>query len=347
MRNRKFWVSAAAILLAGAVTAGLAARAVIAPPTGEVHSAGVVTIPSVLGQTAEEILFYPWAVYHSETLTPVQKDYLAEIAGMEIEDLETFSPETIGMLYEHTYSSDVAALLLPFELPAGPVECDIPGLLEHLMWNVGPDGTSPAGGTHLFLSEYPATLKEGQIPVTLSMASNNGSTGADYSFLIRPAQPRELTQEEQQSALAVVQDDLLNLLLNPLYLNYDISDDELYSSLLVDAVGKEEGVDPDMSYKLGALLRNYLRPNAGYCLWLDSHPLKDFLTTVSELARSEFSEVPSLDELLELSDSLSYSVQLITTQEQIVVLFTYSNGSVLGFYYDIQLGCYSGIGVSQ
>ena len=65
------------------------------------------------------------------------------------------------------------------------------------------------------------------------------------------------------------------------------------SSLLVDAVSKEEGVDPDMSHKLGALLRNYLRPNAGYCLLLDSHPLKDFLTTVSELARSEFSEVPS------------------------------------------------------
>ena len=57
MRNRKFWVSAAAILLAGAITAGLAARAVIAPPTGQVHSAGVVTIPSVLGQTAEEVLF--------------------------------------------------------------------------------------------------------------------------------------------------------------------------------------------------------------------------------------------------------------------------------------------------
>ena len=61
----------------------------------------------------------------------------------------------------------------------------------------------------------------------------------------------------------------------------------------------------------------------------------------------DFMTFVSLDELLELSDGLSCSVQLITTQEQIVVLFSCSNGSVVGFYYDIQLGCYSGIGVSQ
>lgn len=175
MRNRKFAVSAAAILLAGAITAGLAARAVIAPPTGEVRSAGVVTIPTVLGQTAEEVLFYPWAVYHSESLTPIREDTLAGIAGIGMEELEAFGPETIGDLYGITYSSDVATLLLPFELPAGPVECDVPGLLEHLMWNEGQNGSSLSGGTHLFLSDYPATLKDSQIPVTLSMAASGGS----------------------------------------------------------------------------------------------------------------------------------------------------------------------------
>ncbi len=347
MRNRKFAVSAAAILLAGAIAAGLAAGAVISPPVGEIHSAGVVTIPTVLGQTAEEVLFYPWAVYHYETLTPVGKERLAEIAGMGMEELEAFGPETIGVLYEHTYSSDVAALLLPFELPAGPVECDVSGLLEHLMWNAGPDGSPPAGGTHLFLSEYPATLKEGQIPVTLSMAASNGSTGADYSFLIRPAQHRELTQAEQQAALAVVRGDLLDLLLNPLYLDYEITDEELYSSYLADVADGGESADPDMPHKLGPLLRNYLRPDAGCCPLLDSYSLRDFLMTVSELTWSQFSEVPSLDDLLELFDGLSCPVQLITTQEQIVVLLSCSDGTVLGFYYDVQLGCYSGIGVSQ
>lgn len=347
MRNLKFGVSAAAILLAGAITAGLAARAVIAPPTGEVRSAGVVTIPTVLGQTAEEVLFYPWPVYNSESLTSVGEENLIGMAGMGMEALKAFGPDTIGALYEYTYSSDVATLLLPFELPAGPVECDVAGLLEHLMWNEGQNGSSLSGGTHLFLSEYPATLKEGQIPVTLSMAASSGNTGTDYSFLIRPAQPRELTQEEQQAALAVVRDDLLNLLLNPPYLDYEIPDEELYGAYLIDIPGDGTGADGDTPHKLGPLLRNYLRPDAGYCPLLDIYPLWEFLITVSNLAWSEFSEVPSLDALLELSDGLSFSVQLITTQEQIVVLFSGANGSVLGFYYDIQLGCYSGIGVSQ
>lgn len=347
MRNWKFAASAAAILLAGAITAGLAARAVIAPPTGEVRSAGVVTIPTVLGQTAEEVLFYPWAVYHSESLTPVWKDHLAGIAGIGMEELKQFGPETIGDLYGITYSSDVATLLLPFELPAGPVECDIPGLLEHLMWNEGQNGSSLSGGTHLFLSDYPATLKDSQIPVTLSMAASGGSTGTDYSFLIRPATPRELTQEEQQAALTTVQDDLLDLLFNPLYLDYEIPDEELYGVYLMDIPGDGTDADWDTSHKLGPLLRNYLHPAAGYCPLFDTYALWEFLITVSDLSWSEFSEVPSLDELLELSDGLSCSVQLITTQEQIVVLFSCSNGSVVGFYYDIQLGCYSGIGVSQ
>ena len=179
------------------------------------------------------------------------------------------------------------------------------------------------------------------------MAASNGSTGADYSFLIRPAQHRELTQAEQQAALAVVRGDLLDLLLNPLYLDYEITDEELYSSYLADVADGGESADPDMPHKLGPLLRNYLRPDAGCCPLLDSYSLRDFLMTVSELTWSQFSEVPSLDDLLELFDGLSCPVQLITTQEQIVVLLSCSDGTVLGFYYDVQLGCYSGIGVSQ
>ena len=49
MRNVKFILAAVAILLTGAVAAGLAARAVTAPDTAEVRSAGTVSIPAVLG----------------------------------------------------------------------------------------------------------------------------------------------------------------------------------------------------------------------------------------------------------------------------------------------------------
>ena len=71
MRHVKFVLSALAILLAGAMAAGMAARAVAAPRTGEVISAGVVSVPSVLGQTAEEALFYPWSMYDYQTLAPL------------------------------------------------------------------------------------------------------------------------------------------------------------------------------------------------------------------------------------------------------------------------------------
>ncbi len=70
MRHLKFIFSALAILLAGALAAGFAARTVVSPQTGKVVSAGVVSIPSVLGQTAEEVLFYPWSLYETTPLTP-------------------------------------------------------------------------------------------------------------------------------------------------------------------------------------------------------------------------------------------------------------------------------------
>lgn len=70
MRHVKFILSALAILLAGALAVGLAARAVVAPRAGETVSAGVVSVPPVLGQSTEEVLFYPWSLYDTLTLEP-------------------------------------------------------------------------------------------------------------------------------------------------------------------------------------------------------------------------------------------------------------------------------------
>ena len=41
-----------------------------------------------------------------------------------------------------------------------------------------------------------------------------------------------------------------------------------------------------------------------------------------------------------------YTIQLITTPQQIVILFDLGNSSTLGIYYDIQLERYSGCGMS-
>ena len=83
MRNLKFILSAAAILLTGAIAAGLIAHAVVSPRTGEVQSAGVVTIPTVLGQTAEEVLFYPWSMYDTQPLRHLTDDELLYALGLE------------------------------------------------------------------------------------------------------------------------------------------------------------------------------------------------------------------------------------------------------------------------
>ena len=80
MRHVKFILSSLAILLAGAMAAGLAARSVTAPRAGEVVSAGTVPIPSVLGRTAEEVLFYPWSLYDMQTLVPLPEQVQSSIA---------------------------------------------------------------------------------------------------------------------------------------------------------------------------------------------------------------------------------------------------------------------------
>ena len=65
------------------------------------------------------------------------------------------------------------------------------------------------------------------------------------------------------------------------------------------------------------------------------------------LAPEEF-ESSSIDEFLSAVERImDWSIQIITTQQQILVLFTRPGGAVFGIYYDIQLGCYSGIGVSH
>ncbi len=372
MRNVKFILAAAAILLTGAIAAGLAARAVTAPDGEQVQSAGTVSIPTVLGQTAEEVLFYPWSLYDTETLSPIPENYLADLLQVSPDELPLSDFQTIGELRDLyvTTSTDmgVAMFLFPFELPDGPVRCDIPALLRALEWNRGADGRTPAGGEHYYLADFPAALPEGDIPVTLSMALSVAGSRTDYSFLIRPAKPAELTEAERQAALARVKEELLDLLLNGSYLDYGFTDDELYTGLLMSPGELTLEYDPadigeapagsggtgtavprpgGEGSALGRLLRDYLRPNEDYCASKVSQRLTDLFYPVvynGEYLWDRFYEDPTLDGLLDLTADMGLSVQIITTQDQVVVLFSQSGGSILGVYYDIQLGCWSGIG---
>ncbi len=365
MRNVKFILSAIAILLTGAIAAGLAARAVTAPDGEGVRSAGTVSIPAVLGQTAEEVLFYPWSLYDTEALSHIPENYLTDFFHLSPEEPALSDFETIGDLrdfYGETCNDMSAAMFLfPFELPAGPVKCDIPALLRALEWNLTANDRAPAGGEHYYLADFPAVLREGEVPVTLSMALSVAGSRGDYSFLIRPAKPAELTEEDRQAALARVKEELLELLLNAPYFNYELTDEELYHLWLVkpDEIAPDaaEGMPaesggagitatrPDEGSALGRMLRDYLRPDGGYIPMRAALELQSFFTTTSDdYVRALYGKEPTLDDVLDALPELGISVQIITTQDQIVVLFAQSAGIILGLYYDVQLGRWSGVG---
>ena len=209
MRNLKFILSAAAILLTGAIAAGLIAYAVVSPRTGEVQSAGVIAIPTVLGQTAEEVLFYPWSMYDTQPLRHLTDDELLDAMGLDefgitMEDVNQILSQADGI-----YSLGIR-FFTNFELIM-PLSVQWDGLVAALEWNLNEDGIAPAAGPQIFLKDFPALAgREEQVPVTLSFAAGGNS----LSFLIRTAQAGTITEEEQAAALERVANDLLALFSN-------------------------------------------------------------------------------------------------------------------------------------
>ena len=64
--NRRPWLFVlltVLILLAGGMAVGMAARLVVVPQAGKTVEVDTPTIPSVVGQSKEEVVFYPWNRY--------------------------------------------------------------------------------------------------------------------------------------------------------------------------------------------------------------------------------------------------------------------------------------------
>ena len=371
MRNPlKFTISAAAILLVGAMAVGLAARAVVSPRTGEVHSAGVAAIPTVLGQTAEEVLFYPWSMYDTQPLRHPTGDELlfgnrtdgwptviAEIffpnwqvlllEGFRLIQLTDSSPDEMFPTLEWDFSDQGSS---PF------VNISLDEMLSALEWNVSDQGISPSYGTHIFLKDFPATAclgKEGtETPVTLNFAMGTGLE-TSVSFLIKPALARELTGEDQAAALEQVEQDLrLMLLPENLFYSHSYPYSEMDRLLPEDIPYFNSGEDPPYFHSgLYWLLQRF----HNYCVWsvvMPRDPIGLFmddrwmLSEWLDRALEDPYEAPMEEFLSAVEQFGSWNIQIITTQQQIVVLFTGNSGVVFGVYYDIQLGCYSGIGLT-
>ncbi len=318
MRHLKFILSAASILLAGALAAGFAARAVAAPRTGEVVNAGVVPIPSVLGQAADEALFYPWSLYEMQTLSPVP-DWV----------LETLKA---GDMFTSAVAFDALG-----------VEFDPGRLLQSQMWNGGDDGS--LGGSHMvFLKDFPAVLAGG-VPVSLDYALSEGSP-LSVSWLVRPRTEAELTEEQRQAALDKVRGDLADLL------RYMCSERGEYQNNLIQLIEnfgwRFSQLDMTIFYDwLQALIEVLHMQYQGSLEIQSSDASGQFIeaTFFPDGSGLDLSAL-SLEELLALGTRY-VDIQLISTPRQVVVLFSVQDSWTFGIYYDVQLERYSGFGLSS
>lgn len=322
MRNLKFVLSALAILLAGALAAGFAARAVAAPRAGEVVSAGVVNVPSVLGQEAEQVLFYPWPLYDMQTLASMSEEVQSSIAS------------DISLSVQGSLMSSVAAM------DALGADFDLDLLLKGMTWNQSDLKTADV----VFLKDFPAALDDGT-PVLLSYALSF-SGPQSISWLMTPRDAAEPSKEQRQAALDKVKEDLAGLLWNFFRPDRNFTNDlatfqqdfdKYFLSLNLDSLHER-------------LEFTYVQvcDRISYSYFQESFQVEAAGGEAGMPLEAELpSEPPPAEELLGRAGGGSGQLQLISTQDQIVALFTSDTGIMLGVYYDIHLERYSGLGISE
>lgn len=322
MRNLKFILSATAILLAGALGAGMAARAVAAPRAGETVSAGVVGVPSVLGQTADEVLFYPWSRYDGQSLVPLE--------GAALESIEAGIAEAA--------SDDLTSTVATLDaLEAG---FDLGLLLKDLTWNQSELKTADM----IFLKDFPAALDDGA-PVLLSYALSFDRPQS-VSWLMTPRDAAEPSQERRQAALDKVKDDLAGLLWNFLWPDRNFTND--MAAFLQNFDQYFLALKQDKLHERLEFIFVQAHDRISYSYFQETVPAEAAGGEAGLPIEAELpSEPPPAEELLDRAGGGSGQLQLISTQDQIVALLTSDTGIMLGVYYDIQLGRYSGLGISE
>lgn len=322
MRHVKFILSSLAILLAGAMAAGLAARSVTAPRAGEVVSAGTVPIPSVLGRTAEEVLFYPWSLYDMQTLVPLPEEVQGSIAS------------DIDLAVQDATMSSIAAM------DALGADYDLDLLLKGLTWNQSELKTADM----VFLKDFPAVLDDGA-PVLLSYALSF-SGPLSMSWLMTPREAAEISEEQRQAALDKVRDDLTGMLWYLLYPHRDYTSD--MAAFLQGFDHQFQALNLKFLHERLEIMIVQVYDNMIFSYQQETIVIDSPDSVIQEFKMALPSEAPPQEELLEsVNNSGGASIQLVSAPSQIIVLFTSNTGTMLGVYYDIQLERYSGLGVSE
>lgn len=330
----------AGILLAGALITGLAAWAVVAPRPGLLAEQPTPVIPTALGQTAEEVLFPPWQWY---------------------DILERKSISGQAMMEYRNINSEY--MLYYFEGLGVQTDPNAERTLELAMeWTVE-DGQTPSC---LFLRSYPAVLGGGR-PVLLQFASMQRVSGGfsgehSFSFLVEPADPQPQSAQRQAEALEKVRQDLkaylmqgeaadfaplLARLIHPDYY-YDMGYEA--GSFPVDENGMEFFLAEEL---LLSPINREMLPNIPLIEPFELMNAVENLGIYIGVGRDLAGAISpggdpallSLDDFIEAqNDYGTYTIQLVTTPRQIVLLLTLNN-AITGIYYDIQLGQYSGLGI--
>ena len=310
MRMNKFILSTICILLVSVLATGLAIQAVVAPRTGKTISVGVLPVPSVLGQTAEELLFYPWSMYDAQSLSVIS-DFYAK-----------YEPENPGILMDLASADGWLDLLGAFQIFGVSYEQET--MLNRLSWNMNEDGviSSKSNSIHIFLKDFPVQDWDESIVADFAYSQLPPQS---VSYLIRPAQTVESSPEQQEEALAKVKSDLrdfllytdplgndLNMLVTDLFKYYEKCESAILSSLTTSLNEWKELLDSTLHERVEAL---------------DEYP-------------------PIEDILADVETFSPCNIQIVSTPQQIVILFQRDNGAVLGIYYDIYLKRYSGFGIN-
>ena len=297
--NRRPWLFVlltALILLAGGMAVGMAARLVVVPQADETVEVDTPTIPSVLGQSVDEVVFYPWDRYDPEAVST------------------SFSPDSENQ-NQWFYQENLVRMGGLLGL-SGLEDSMSQGAFLDNLW---------------FWCDCPATTQDGQ-PALLDVALGQDSGNFGRTWVARST-GEPPTRAQKEAAVAKVQEDVCGLFddteekwelkellyqLEEYVYSFGSVDEEL--GIWENSVGSYLA---SAQYYIDSIL--YRISDCGYSgATLDT---KEKLKAISSFAQGQ-----------------NLTVQLVTTQRQVVVVLTYvPEGITIGAYYDMVLEQYSGL----
>lgn len=297
--NRRPWrfvLLTVLILLAGGMAVGMAARLVVVPQADETVEVDTPTIPSVLGQSVDEVVFYPWDRYDPEAVST------------------SFSPDSENQ-NQWFYQENLVRMGGLLGL-SGLEDSMSQGAFLDNLW---------------FWCDCPATTQDGQ-PALLDVALGQDSGNFGMTWVARST-GEPPTRAQKEAAVAKVQEDVCGLFddteekwelkellyqLEEYVYSFGSVDEEL--GIWENSVGSYLA---SAQYYIDSIL--YRISDCGYSgATLDT---KEKLKAISSFAQGQ-----------------NLTVQLVTTQRQVVVVLTYvPEGITIGAYYDMVLEQYSGL----